>query len=345
MWTFIVRIDISATANGHSFGRNPQKGKFSREKSERFSKLTSEYFCCTFFLEFCTALFAGNAFIADRAFAQQEQTTFQSTPTKPTPAQVALPDHDIIKRLIWTSLIALENANRTGNYSVFHQMSAPGFQKANSPQRLSQLFTKLREQNVDLAQTLTVTPNFSEPPKINKNGLLATKGIFELQPRQIKFEFYFQPVRDQWRLLSIGVNVTKAQPLGASSSTSDGVTKPTANKISNLLGKSRASLSEFDPWKLVAIAALILVFAQILFGFFARRRHKNTQDGNNATLNGFDDNFSDYHRDTELVAPVEYAQPVIPLNEPTLRAPPQGEPEQRGNPGTFRPIAQRFTPP
>jgi hypothetical protein len=191
-------------------------------------------FAARFFLSFCTALFAGNAFIADQAFSQQEQTTSQSTPAKPTPAQVALPDHDVIKRLIWTSLVALENANRT--YSVFHQMSAPGFQKANSPQRLSQLFTKLREQKVDLAQTLSVTPNFSEPPKINKNGLLTTKGIFPLQPRQIKFEFYFQRIRDQWQFLSIGVNVTKAQPSDASSSTSVGITNPAIAKINDLLG-------------------------------------------------------------------------------------------------------------
>jgi hypothetical protein len=85
---------------------------------------------------------------------QAPQPTPQSTP-QPTPQSVPqpgvqpvgqaaallpMPDYPTMVRHIWSHLVALQQANISGNYQVFHQLGAPGFQQANPPKRLVGIF-------------------------------------------------------------------------------------------------------------------------------------------------------------------------------------------------------------
>ena len=80
---------------------------------------------------------------------QQQPQTQQSpsqTPTQqPIPAnlgpRLAMPSDDVLLMLVMSSVTALNHANATGNYSVLHDIGAPAFQNANSPERLSQIFS------------------------------------------------------------------------------------------------------------------------------------------------------------------------------------------------------------
>src|SRR5258708_26871703 len=72
--------------------------------------------------------------------------------------------------LIRTTLIAVQQANQTGNYSVVHALSAPSFQAGNSAERLSQIFAKLRAAKFDLSGTLVLEPQFSVLPELYSNG-------------------------------------------------------------------------------------------------------------------------------------------------------------------------------
>jgi hypothetical protein len=62
----------------------------------------------------------------------------------PQPAKPSVPDDLKLIILIRTSLIALNRANLTGNYSVLRDMAAPGFQQANNAAQLAQIFSDLR---------------------------------------------------------------------------------------------------------------------------------------------------------------------------------------------------------
>jgi hypothetical protein len=64
--------------------------------------------------------------------------------TTPQPAKPSVPDDLKLIILIRTSLIALNPANLTGNYSVLRDMAAPGFQQANNAAQLAQIFSDLR---------------------------------------------------------------------------------------------------------------------------------------------------------------------------------------------------------
>ena len=69
-----------------------------------------------------------------------------------------MPSDDKLIMLINSSLIALNQANATGNYTVLREMAAPGFQQANSAEKLAQVFRQLRSRNLDFTPILLFQP-------------------------------------------------------------------------------------------------------------------------------------------------------------------------------------------
>lgn len=69
-----------------------------------------------------------------------------ATGSLPVPAgrQAVQIDRNNIVFLVRSTLLALHHANETGNYSVLREMSAPGFQSANNPARLTEIFEPAR---------------------------------------------------------------------------------------------------------------------------------------------------------------------------------------------------------
>jgi len=134
-------------------------------------------------------------------------------PPPTPPPQPAGIDRNTALVLIRTTLVALQQANQTGNYSVLRGISAPGFQNVNSPEKLSQIFAKLREKNFDLSGVVVLEPQLSVMPEIYQNGVMRLAGFFPSVPIQVYFDLQFIPVEGQWKLLAIAVNV--APPVGS----------------------------------------------------------------------------------------------------------------------------------
>jgi hypothetical protein len=132
--------------------------------------------------------------------------------------QQALPSKFKLNMMIRTTLIALNHANRTGNYTVLKDLAAPAFQLTNTAARLSEIFTKLRKRDLDLSPILFFQPKLRRAPTINDDGLLRLTGYFETKPEQISFDMLFQPVQGNWRLFGIAVKV--AHPKGNAKTTS-----------------------------------------------------------------------------------------------------------------------------
>jgi hypothetical protein len=120
-----------------------------------------------------------------------------------------IPDDYKLAMLIRTSLIALNQANLTGNYSVLRDLGAPAFQQANNPAQLAELFANLRHRGIDLEPILVIDPQVA-PPMIDAQGMLLLKGFFPTNPEQVKFELVFQQVDAQWRLFGIAVTTSCA---------------------------------------------------------------------------------------------------------------------------------------
>jgi hypothetical protein len=126
--------------------------------------------------------------------------------TGQAPAQSAVPPDQLeTSRLIWTTLIAVDHANRTGNYSVLRDLSAPSFRDANDAARLAVIFAKLRERDIGLDRVVLTAPVLAAAPAVLENGLYRVTGSFPFRPVGVGFDLLFQSVDGQWRLFGVSV--------------------------------------------------------------------------------------------------------------------------------------------
>jgi len=137
--------------------------------------------------------------------AGQAQTPAQA----PKPAQI---DRNGVLILIRSSLLALDQANKTGNYTVLRDIGAPGFQ-SNSAARLGEIFAKLRNDNLDLSGVAVIDPQLNLLPQIEANGLMRMAGFFPSVPTQVNFDLSFAAVNGQWRLFGISVSIGQSAPV------------------------------------------------------------------------------------------------------------------------------------
>ncbi|MES5488749.1 hypothetical protein QMZ05_38915 [Bradyrhizobium sp. INPA03-11B] len=130
------------------------------------------------------------------------------TPPAPKPAQI---DRNGVLILVRSALLALDHANKTGNYTVLRDIGAPGFQ-INSAARLGEIFAKLRNDNLDLSGVAVIDPQLNLLPQIEANGLMHMAGFFPSVPNQVNFDLAFAPVNGQWRLFGISVSIGQSGP-------------------------------------------------------------------------------------------------------------------------------------
>ena len=137
------------------------------------------------------------------------QAPAQAPAQAPKPAQI---DRNGVLILVRSTLLALDQANKTGNYTVLRDIGAPGFQ-TNSAARLGEIFAKLRNDNLDLSGVAVIDPQLNLLPQIEANGLMHMAGFFPSVPTQVNFDLAFAPVNGQWRLFGISVSIGQSAPV------------------------------------------------------------------------------------------------------------------------------------
>lgn len=138
-------------------------------------------------------------------FAQAQNSPpppgFRSLP-KPSADKVTGPE---LSALIRGTLIALQQANSTGNYTVLRDLGAINFRTLNTPVRLGNVYSKIRESEIDLTPVIFLDPLMTKPPIIDRNGILIVEGFFPTEPLNIVFKMGFRFEYGAWRLLSLTV--------------------------------------------------------------------------------------------------------------------------------------------
>lgn len=138
----------------------------------------------------------------------------KSTAAEPAKSKLAKPPVSLPQALylIRSTLLTLNDANHSGNYTVLRDLAAPAFQAKNTPADLSQSFANLRGRKFDLYAAALIAPKLSAPPRRERNGLLRLTGHFPTRPLQINFDLLFQEVDRRWRLFGLSVSTPKAPP-------------------------------------------------------------------------------------------------------------------------------------
>lgn len=135
--------------------------------------------------------------------------------TAPAQQQLAVPQAEKLILLIRLSLLTLNDALQTGNYTVLRDRGGPSFRQANSASGLARVFANLEAQRIDLAPVAVMTPQLSDAQIVGPEQRLLVKGFFPGQPTQINFELIYEPAAGQWQLFGVSVGVVPAQTQAA----------------------------------------------------------------------------------------------------------------------------------
>lgn len=131
----------------------------------------------------------------------------------------------IVEKFVKYVVIAVDQANQTGNYEVLHSLGSSKFQET-STEALAKSFEPMRKSGLDLSTVLLYKPRLSSKPEL-VNGVLRATGYFPTQPLKVNFDILWI-IKDKHLLLhGLILNPAKeeAQAAPASSTKTD---KPAA---------------------------------------------------------------------------------------------------------------------
>lgn len=158
-------------------------------------------------------LLAAAALLGMPAHAQTQPDAKGGAPS--TPAQApSLPDSFKLNMMIRSTVIAVNQANQTNNYSVLRDLGSSRFKTANSADQLAKIFEGLRKTKFDLSPVLFFTPKLLQPPGLMDNGMLRLTGFFDTVPQRVLFDLLFEDEKGEW--LIYGINIaTQPSPANA----------------------------------------------------------------------------------------------------------------------------------
>jgi hypothetical protein len=162
------------------------------------------------------------------AAQKQDQRSAPAAPSVATPApQQPLPvSIEQALYLIRTTLLTLNDANRSGNYTVLRDLAGPDFQARNTAADLSLIFSDLRRRNFDLYAAALLAPQLTAAPALDAEQRLHLTGFFPTRPLQINFDLLFQVVAGQWRLFGISIATSETAPTQPQAQTHPPVAAP-----------------------------------------------------------------------------------------------------------------------
>jgi hypothetical protein len=158
---------------------------------------------------FSRAALAAMLFVSFAPPAASQQAQPQAQPSLPpgvAPAAIRpVPDQLQLAKLVWSIMAAVDQANKSGNYTVLRDISSTGFQINNDPSKLAQIFANIRNARIDLSNALLVPPTYTVAPQQMQADVFRVQGVFNLRPIAIAFDMYFQWERGEWRLYGIDI--------------------------------------------------------------------------------------------------------------------------------------------
>ncbi|MFT4080500.1 hypothetical protein [Rhodomicrobium sp.] len=117
--------------------------------------------------------------------------------------------------LIKSTILALQHANQTGNYSVLRDMGSPVFRERFDQAQVTAFFANLRARKINLTPVLLLAPNLTKNPELTENRKLRIVGNFPTQPLQVQYDLSFIRLDGVWRVEGIAVDAVKPQAVAA----------------------------------------------------------------------------------------------------------------------------------
>jgi hypothetical protein len=112
-----------------------------------------------------------------------------------------------LEALIKATLLTFNDANITGNYTVFHARLAKPFREQFTPEKLRDVFRSFSDQGIDVEIIAALKPTLTDEPQVDDRGALLLRGYFETSPNRVTFVLDYVQSDGDWKLININVKV------------------------------------------------------------------------------------------------------------------------------------------
>jgi hypothetical protein len=110
--------------------------------------------------------------------------------------------------LMKSTIMAVQHANQTGNYSVLRDLGTPAFRESFDQARLTSIFAPIRALGADLGTlVLSMPPSPGGVPEFGANRLRLS-GEFMARSLRIRYDLTFVPIGGRWRIAGLGIDTT-----------------------------------------------------------------------------------------------------------------------------------------
>ncbi len=118
--------------------------------------------------------------------------------------------------LVKNALLAVNQGNLTGNYTVLRDLASPGFREKNSAADLAAIFQTIRQQKIDLSPIVVLDPVLNQP-RVTVDGELILEGYFTAQQLRVNFQLSFLKAKSAgWMIHGVSINAVPAPTTVAS---------------------------------------------------------------------------------------------------------------------------------
>lgn len=121
-----------------------------------------------------------------------------------------VPSAAVQEMLIKIYLLALNDADLTGNYTVLQARLAKPFREQFDAARLKKIFKSFNEKKVDFSIIAAKPPIPTSKSRIDDRGALILRGYFDTEPTRVLYDLAFIPSEHKWKPIKIEIHLKRA---------------------------------------------------------------------------------------------------------------------------------------
>jgi hypothetical protein len=132
----------------------------------------------------------------------------------PAGAAETVPSPTTQEVLIKTSLLTLNDAIVSGNFTVPHARLAKPFREQFEPSDLKRAFKSFADQKIDMAVISAAAPVATDDAQIDNRGALLLRGRFDVGRSRVSYKLDFLPSEGEWKPIGLNVDLNTLDASG-----------------------------------------------------------------------------------------------------------------------------------
>ena len=118
-----------------------------------------------------------------------------------------MPGPSVQEVLVKGTLLTLNDAVATENFTVFHAKLSKPFRDQFPPEKLKAVFRNLIDKHAVFDAVVAERMISDEEAKVDDKGVLKLKGHFETTPKRVKYELGFIQSEGAWKLSGVTIDI------------------------------------------------------------------------------------------------------------------------------------------